>query len=63
MTKEYFYNMGVKDGSKLIGSSNSYGEALITKLDNILENYGKEYAEAYKDGILAIVIELKQKKK
>ena len=60
MDKEYFYEMGKKEGIKLIEEPKSYEEALITKTENIFEKYGKECAEAYRRGILSILVPYKE---
>ncbi len=60
MDKEYFYNMGVADGNKLIEAPKSYEEALTIKTNNIFEKYGLENAKAYKDGILSVIIPYKK---
>lgn len=62
MKKEYFYNMGVKEGLKLIQVPQSYEEALTIKANNIFEKYGLENAKAYKEGLLSVIIPYKKGK-
>ena len=62
MNKEYFYNMGVKDGNKAIGGPKSYEDALALKAKNISKKYGLENAQAYKDGLLSVIIPYKKGK-
>ena len=62
MDEEYFYNMGIVDGKRLIQSPKSYREVLIIKHNNILKKYGESSAKEYKEGIIFGIRESKKRR-